>query len=161
MELTTDTATEQRGESPGDLGDIEPLGFLAANMVNAYAKLAKDRLAPFEIAPVQFAILDLCFRGRADTVTGLTRLVPIDTASISRNVDRLVKRGLIQRRRSRSDRRVVRLALTEEGMTIMPRIMERLQEVNSILLRGVSQEEMRGFMSMLHKVTANSERGEQ
>ena len=130
-------------------------------MVNAYAKLARDRLAPFEIIPVQFAILDLCFHGQADTVTGLARLVPIDSASISRNVDRLVKRGLIQRRRLRSDRRVVRLALTEEGMTVMPRIMERLQEVNSILLRGVSQEELRGFMGVLQKVTANSEGGEQ
>ena len=130
-------------------------------MVNAYVGLAKDRLAPFGIVPVQFAILDLCFRGQADTVTELSRLVPIDSASISRNVDRLVKRGLIQRRRSRSDRRVVKLALTEEGMTVVPRIMERLQEVNSILLRGVTQEEMRGSMSMLQKVTANSEGGEQ
>ena len=156
IELITDTVIGQRGESSGDLADIGPLGPLAAKMVNAYAKLAKDRLAPFEIIPVQFAILDLCFRGQADTVTGLARLVPIDSASISRNVDRLVKRGLIQRRRSRSDRRVVRLGLTEEGTTVMPRIMEQLQEVNSILLRGVTQEEMRGFMSMLQKVTANS-----
>ena len=159
-ELTTNAAKGQRRESRGDLGDIGPLGPLAANMLNAYARLSKDRLAPFEIIPVQFAILDLCFRGQADTVMGLARLVPIDAAGISRNVDRLVKRGLIQRRRSRSDRRVVRLALTEEGMAVMPRIMERLQEVNSILLRGVTQEEMRGFMSMLQKVTANSEGGQ-
>ena len=130
-------------------------------MLNAYAKLAKDRLALFGIIPVQFAILDLCFRGQADTVTELARMVPIDAASISRNVDRLVKRGLIQRRRSRSDRRVVRLALTEEGTAVMPRIMEQLQEVNSILLRGVTQEEMRGFMGMLQKVTANSEGGQE
>ena len=130
-------------------------------MVNAYARLAKDRLAPFEIIPVQFAILDLCCRGQADTATELTRLVPIDAASISRNVDRLVKRGLLQRRRSQSDRRVVKLALTEEGTAVVPRIMESLQEVNSILLRGVTQEEMRGFMSTLQKVTANSEGGEQ
>ena len=94
-------------------------------------------------------------------MTELARLVPIDSASISRNVDRLVKRGLIQRRRSRSDRRVVKLALTEEGMTVVPRIMECLQEVNSILLRGVTPEEMRGFMSMLQKVTENSEGGQQ
>ena len=159
--MTTNTATGQRGESPGDLGDIGPLGPLAANMLNAYAKLAKDRLAPFEIIPVQFAILDLCFRGQAGTVTGLARLVPIDTAAISRNVDRLVKRGLMQRRRSRNDRRVVRLVLTEEGTVVMPRIMEKLQEVDSTLLRGVTQEEMRGFMSMLQKVTANSEGGQQ
>ena len=143
------------------MGDIGPLGPLAASMLNAYARLAKDRLAPFEIIPVQFAILDLCFRGQADTVTGLAKLVPIDTAAISRNVDRLVKGGLIQRRRSRSDRRVVKLALTEEGMTVVPRIMEQLQEVNSILLRGVTQEEMRGFMGVLRKVTANSEGGQQ
>ena len=154
-------ATGQRGESPGNLGDIGPLGPFAANVLNAYAKLAKDRLAPFEIIPVQFAILDLCFRGQADTVTGLARLVPLDHAAISRNVDQLVKRGLIQRRRSRSDRRVVRLALTEEGMTVMPRIMETLQEVDSVLLRGVTQEEIRGFMSMSQKVTANSEGGQQ
>ncbi len=115
------------------MGDIGPLGRLAAVLVSAYAKLAKDKLAPFEIIPVQFAILDLFYSGQADTVTGLARLVPIDTASISRNVDRLVKRGLIQRRRSRSDRGAMELVLTEEGMAVITRMMQQLQEVNSIL----------------------------
>ena len=158
--MTTETATGQRRESTGDWGDIGPLGPLAASMLNAYARMARDRLAPFDIIPVQFAILELCFSGQADTVTGLAKLVPIDAASISRNVDRLVKMGLVQRRRSRTDRRVVRLTLTEEGVAVMPRIMEQLQEVNSILLRGVTQEEMQGFLSMLQKVTENSEGGE-
>lgn len=131
--MTTHTATGKLEESTGDLGDIGPLGRLAAVLVSAYAKLAKDKLAPFEIIPVQFAILDLFYSGQADTVTGLARLVPIDTASISRNVDRLVKRGLIQRRRSRSDRGAMELVLTEEGMAVITRMMQQLQEVNSIL----------------------------
>ena len=87
--------------------------------------------------------------------------MPIDSASISRNVDKLVEKGLIRRRRLRSDRRVVRLSLTKEGLDLMPELGRRLQAVNALLLRGVSEREKLVFMRTMQKIAANAESGEE
>ncbi len=148
--------------NPGSIPiPFAPLGPLAATVVSAYSKLVEERLAPFELTALQWSILEACFQQQANTVTGLMQIVPIDSASISRNVDELVKKGLIRRRRLRSDRRVVRLSLTKEGLDLMPELGRRLQAVNALLLRGVSEKEKLVFMRTIQKIAANAEAGEE
>ena len=138
-----------------------PLGPLAATVVSAYSKLAGERLAPFDLTPLQWGIMEACFQGQADTITGLTQVVPIDSASISRNVDVLVGKGLIRRRRQRSDRRVVKLSLTKDGLEIMPELGRRLQDINALLLKGVSEKEKMTFIRTMQKIVANSKAREE
>ena len=138
-----------------------PLGPLAAKVVSAYSKLAEERLAPFELTPLQWGILEACFQGQADTVMGLMRMMPIESASISRNVDKLVGKGLIRRRRLRSDRRVVKLSLTKDGLEMMPELGRRLQDINALLLKGVSEKEKMTFIRTMQKIVANSKAGEE
>ena len=148
--------------NPGSIPiPFAPLGPLAASVVSAYSKLVEERLAPFKLTALQWSILEACFQQQANTVTGLMQIVPIDSASISRNVDELVKKGLIRRRRLRSDRRVVRLSLTKEGLDLMPELGRRLQAVNALLLRGVSEKEKLVFMRTIQKIAANAESGEE
>ncbi len=134
-----------------------PLGILGASVVSAYSKLARDKLEPFELTPLHWAILDACFQDQADTITSLTQVLPLDPASISRIVETLVKKGLLQRRRLSSDRRVVKLSLTKEGLELMPELGRRLQAVDSALLKGVSEEERLTFMRVAQMISANSE----
>jgi DNA-binding MarR family transcriptional regulator len=136
----------------------ETLGPLGLNLTNAFSRLVEKKLAPFEIIPIYWAILVRCYTGQADTVTGLARLIPIDIATISRHVASLGKKGMIRRRRLRSDRRVVKLELTEAGLALMPHIVQVLQEVNGILYSGVSEEDKRVFLSTVSKILANSEK---
>ena len=133
-----------------------PLGPLAARVVSAYSKLAGERLAPFDLTPLQWSILDACFQGQADTITGLTNVVPFDPAAISRNADMLVGKGLIRRRRLRADRRVVKLSLTKDGLEIMPELGRRLQDINALLLKGVSEKEKMTLIRAMQKIVANS-----
>ena len=138
-----------------------PLGPMAARVVSAYSKLAEERLAPFDLSPLQWNILDACFQGLADTITGLTDVVPIDSAAISRNVDKLVGKGFIRRRRLRGDRRVVKLSLTKDGLELMPELGRRLQDVNAVLLRGVSEKEKMAFIRTMQKIAANAKAGKE
>ena len=138
-----------------------PLGLLGASLVSAYSKLAGEKLEPFELTPLHWALLDACFQGRADTVTSLTQVLPLDPASISRSVEALVRKGLLQRRRLPSDRRVVKLSLTKEGLELMPELGRRLQDVNSVLLKGVSEEEKMTFMRVAQRISANVEEEQQ
>ena len=134
---------------------IRPLGLVASTVVAAHAKLAGDVLAPFKIVPVQWAILEQCVPAQGTTATLLARVIPIDSASISRNVERLVRLGLLQRQRLERDRRIVRLTLTEDGRAILPEIMKRMKVVDATLLDGVTEQELDGFLRTVRKVAAN------
>ena len=137
---------------------IGPLGLEASTVVAAHAKLAGEVLAPFKIVPVQWTILEQCASAQGTTATLLARVIPIDSASISRNVERLVRLGLLQRQRVESDRRIVRLTLTEDARAMLPEITQRMQVVDTALLEGVSTGELEGFLRTVRKVTANAAR---
>ena len=148
--------------SKGDVPDehiLPGLGYLTANLTAMLAKVAWEKFAPFEITPMQFAILYMCSEGQKDTITALARVIPVNLASISRYVVVLVNRGLIRRVRQRGDRRVVRLELTEEGLALVPRLVEALQEADSLVSMGLDEEEKRAFVGAMRKiwVTLNRE----
>ena len=137
---------------------VGPLGLVASSVVAAYVKLAGDVLAPFKLVPMQWAILEQCDPAQGTTATLLARVIPVDSTSISRNVERLVRLGLLQRKRVDRDRRIVRLTLTDDARAMLPEIVQRMQVVNTALLDGVTPGELEGFLGTVRKVTANAAR---
>jgi len=75
---------------------------------------------------------------------------------VTRLIDRLEKRGLITRLRSEEDRRVVRLALTEEGRALAGQIPAIFTKVLDRLLSGFTPEEVGFLKSMLRRILLNS-----
>ena len=67
----------------------------------------------------------------------------------------MVGMGLMRRRRRRSDRRVVILALTEEGKALTLELHWSVQAYDARLSDGVSEDEMAVFASVLSRVMAN------
>ena len=81
--------------------------------------------------------------------------LPLAPSSISRTVTKLVDKGLIQRRRLLSDRRVVILTLTQEGMALTQDLHRRVQAYEAELCGSVSDEEMGVFTSVTSTIMAN------
>ena len=131
---------------------------MASTVVAAHAKLAGEVLVPFSIVPIQWAILEQCASAQGTTATLLARVIPIDSASISRNVERLVQLGLVQRQRLERDRRIVRLTLTDDARAIFPEIVQRMKTIDTALMDGVTEGELEGFLQVVRKITANAER---
>src|SRR5690606_31445035 len=83
-----------------------------------FASLLREvdaRMQPLELTAMQWEPLLLLSRGRADTVAGLARECQMDCGAMTRMLDRLEQKQLVQRQRNDSDRRVVNLALTDKG----------------------------------------------
>lgn len=92
-------------------------------------------------------------------LTDLHRRVLLSQPALSRLVDRLVERGLVERREDAGDRRVVRLALTPAGR-------ERQREVGAAHARdvtaamtatGVSDEDLETLMRIARALLGQKE----
>ena len=132
------------------------LGFLVGRLASAMRTGLSRELAAFNVTSAQWAILEACYEGEADTLTSLSRVVPIDSASISRQVDRLARAGLVLRRRSTRDRRLVNLSLTDAGSRLVPELMQRVQANNAKFLAGIAEHEQQAVLRTLQRMLDNA-----
>jgi DNA-binding MarR family transcriptional regulator len=84
-------------------------------------------------------------------VTDLAHWLERSTNSVSMLVDRMVKAGLITRKRDRGDRRAVHLSITNKGENALkPATLAGLEFIREIL-SPLSDEDKRAFVS-LHEI---------
>ena len=128
------------------------LGFWLGSLGSAIRNGLNRRLAPYDLTTAQWAILETCYKGEADSVSSLCRYIPVDAAAISRQVDRLVDKGLVQRERSRQDRRAVHITLTATGRELVPRLAHLVHANNNQFLNRLDPPDRDEFVRLLHKM---------
>jgi DNA-binding MarR family transcriptional regulator len=69
-------------------------------------------------------------------------------------VDRLVQKGLTERRASSRDRRARELEITDEGRRTLRKITPAVESAQAIMLRGLSAREGEDLMRLLRKAIA-------
>jgi len=128
----------------------------AAHMSALDQALAKEpELAALEISAAQFVILSMLERG-VDSTAQLCKDISYDGGAMTRMVDRLEAKGLISRRRSPEDRRLVKLALTAAGLAALPKLRACSARVLNHFLRGFSQAEARQLEGFLVRMLQNA-----
>lgn len=128
------------------------LGYLIGSLASAMRTGLDRELAPFNVTSAQWAILEACHAGEADTLTSLSRIIPVDSASISRQVDKLVRAGLVRRRRSKQDRRLVMLSLTDAGSELVPDLARRVRANNAKFLAGIAASEQAAMTRTIRRM---------
>lgn len=115
-----------------------------------------QKLAPLDISHAQWIVVMLLGDGAAATAAELCKLLVYDPGAMTRLLDRLQKKGVLRRARTRGDRRTVRLQLTAAGKRLYPKILEALVEEFNRLLRGFSKSEVRKLEELLKRMVANA-----
>lgn len=82
----------------------------------------------------------------------LARALAVHQSSASVLVQRLVKRGLVRRRRDRHDRRIVRLSLSDEGAALVGRAPEPAQGRLLDQLRSLDPDELIAIASAVERI---------
>jgi DNA-binding MarR family transcriptional regulator len=111
-------------------------------------------LAPLGITAAQYVILVNLASG-VDSASGLCRSVSYDPGAMTRMIDRLEKKRLVRRVPCSEDRRIVRLALTDEGRAVYPQLVEKAVRVLNDRLRGFTPEEVRRLEQLLERMLEN------
>ena len=106
------------------------------------------------LSPGRFAVLILIDRNPGISQTMLSRAIGSDKSTLTPLLDDLVKRGLISRGRTRADRRIYELKLTDQGRKAMRAMHERAQQHESGLDEIVGPEDRALFMKILRKISA-------
>jgi DNA-binding MarR family transcriptional regulator len=117
------------------------------------------RMQPLELTAMQWEPLLLLSKGRADTVAALARECEMDCGAMTRMLDRLEQKQLVQRQRSEADRRLVHLTLTQKGLEAAAAIPPVIREELSRHLQDFSPQETELLIRMLERMLANGARG--
>lgn len=133
-------------DSPKRPSDSLPL--LISDLASAVEREWASQLDPYGLGPAEFRILAICMEEPNCTATRIAMLAPVDPSSISRTVQRLVEKNLIARRRSQSDRRLVALNLTDNGVEMVLQLAEILQTLENRLVMSMSTETVKELYSL-------------
>ncbi|MBI5085947.1 MAG: MarR family transcriptional regulator [Acidobacteria bacterium] len=94
------------------------------------------------------ALMELSFGEQS--LRGLAEAVDLDTSTLSRTVDGLVKAGLVQRTEDPADRRSVRLVLTAAGVERVGRIDEMCNRYYDGLFLRLREKDQRCVVRAVH-----------
>jgi len=130
-----------------------PLDALPGHYIRRLQQIAVavflEETAEFAITPVQFAALQAVRQQPGLDQRSLARTIGYDTSTIGGVVDRLEKRGLLQRQASASDRRVRQLILTPEGERVLTLIIAPMQRAQHRMLAPLPEDQRAEFLRML------------
>ncbi|MGI9227835.1 MAG: MarR family winged helix-turn-helix transcriptional regulator [Gammaproteobacteria bacterium] len=110
---------------------------LGLSIVNNAKQQLKEPLSTAKLTMSQWLVLKILYLNRAATPTNVAKTIDADPTTISRHLDSLEARGLIERKHDTDDRRVIQLQITPEGILVAKQIYARysgiLQNLESCL----------------------------
>jgi DNA-binding MarR family transcriptional regulator len=104
--------------------------------------------------PGRFATLMLIAENPGISQTALSRANGRDKSSLTPVLEDLVRRGLVQRARTRNDRRSYRLKLTPAGEHTLARLTECARQHELNLDRLIGARDRARFIAILRKIAA-------
>ena len=107
------------------------------------------RLAAFDISPAQFSVLSVIDANPGVNQLAIAQLLSIERAGLGRLVDRLERRGLLQRTPSAINRRYYVLYLTSAGTTLLGRMRPAIAESEHTLAAKIGPRAYRQLQRAL------------
>lgn len=95
--------------------------------------------------------------GLALTVADLCRELHHDSGAMTRLIDQLEERQLIERRRNPQDRRVIELSLTPTGNDVIAKLIHVVTDGLNVLLDDFTRDEVKLLKSLLRKLIGRLE----
>ena len=100
------------------------------------------------LTPGQYQVLYLINRGN-DTISRLAACIKVSVPTISRQVDFLESRNLVNRVRDEADRRVVYLKMTEAGKTLLDEMISEMERWMSDKLQTLDEDQLQKIIEVL------------
>ncbi|GGE39910.1 MarR family transcriptional regulator [Pedobacter psychrotolerans] len=107
-----------------------------------------------ELSMEYFILLNILYDRDNIIQNDLANLMHKDKSAILRQIDLLEKKKLVVRINDSVDRRKKIIMLTKDGMKTVERLREVEADIFNSLLKGISEEDLKIFDSVLNKMRA-------
>ena len=110
-----------------------------------------------DISTEQWVLLDRLQTGGHASQTELANGTYKDAPTVSRIVDKLAKKKLVERRRFPNDRRRYLVCITDTGQDVHNRIMPYVRDLRRQTWNGLSEEDFNRLQEILQHIRGNFE----
>lgn len=121
----------------------------AFRSIQAHAVTDQDR---HELSEGEFAVLEALYHKGPMLLNEVQKKVLVSSGGITYLIDRLAKKGLVERRPCASDRRAIYAALTGEGERLIGRIFPAHAEAIEHAMAGLSSGEKDQAIELLRRL---------
>lgn len=133
----------------------DSVGYLLNQVMISMRRQVEQAMTVHDLTAAQWFPLWKLRREGPATAQALAREMDIDAGAMTRLIDRLAAKGLLQRLRSDTDRRRVVLTLTAAGEAVADHVPQVLADVNNAYLRDFSRDEWQQLKELLRRMLAN------
>jgi DNA-binding MarR family transcriptional regulator len=116
-----------------------------------------QEMSNMELTPRQFAVLLTVSQNEGLSQTDLVERTGIDRSTLADIVRRMLKKGLIQRRRTREDARAYAVKVTEEGARALKAAEPAVRRVDERILAALSARQRDQFIDDLSAMISTLE----
>jgi DNA-binding MarR family transcriptional regulator len=140
------------------LNGEEPLGRLIYQLSQNMKNFAGKVLKPYDLTLEQLHILKNMYVGSGMSQRQIGEHANKKAANITRMLDRLESKDLVERKENPEDRRAASVFLTRKGETLVNEVIGIFDSFSSSFLKGVSHEEQVVIRNAFKKMTSNLEK---
>jgi DNA-binding MarR family transcriptional regulator len=111
-----------------------------------------EALKPFNITHDEYKVLQILFTQDSLFQREIAELTNKDGAQITRNIDKLVKAGYVERQNVEEDRRAFRIVLTAQAFARQSTLEELEQTINTKLFASIEAYEASMLTALIDKM---------
>ena len=129
------------------------INFLLTTAQHNVFQYLSQQLAPYGVTPSQYGVLNCLWREENYlTPKQIADTLCLETSTISGVLDRMQKKGLIDRNINLEDRREVQVTITDKGRALEAPVLKIIEDVNVEVLKMFSEAEAETFKENLRRI---------
>ncbi len=131
---------------------LHKLEWLGPLLVRGLGLLSSVEVLEQTLSFSQVMVLTALMQHKEMTMTGLAEFLGLARANATGLVDRLVKRGMVERRRVEEDRRVVLITLTQSGRETARNLAVEQRKGLARMMKRIPEKDLELFIATLEQV---------
>lgn len=133
----------------------ESLGYLLNLTARNMKHELNERLKKYNLTTSQWALLKLLLENGEMSQIKIAENTHSDKATTGTVIDKLIKKGLVIRKRSEKDKRVYNVQISDEGKDLLNKSTEYAINTNDKALQGFNEEDIKKLFNYLKIINSN------
>jgi DNA-binding MarR family transcriptional regulator len=119
-------------------------------------QMFRQHIRPDKLTVIEWYILRALYENDGRHASELARAVGRAATSFTPNLDKLQKKGYIERRPDKSDRRAVLIFLTEKGQSVREDVIESADKIDGAIRDMFDTDDFNAFLQVLMTLQTTS-----